>query len=67
LNLGADKRQDYLADGITDGLTNYLLRALPGSFVVSRDMAYTYKGAADVRQVGRELNVRYALEGSGAG
>jgi adenylate cyclase len=64
-NLGADKRQDYLADGITDGLTNYLLRALPGSFVVSRDMAFTYKGkAADVRQVGRELNVRYALEGS---
>jgi TolB-like protein len=64
-NLSADKRQDYVADGITDGLTAYLLRALPGSFVVSRDMAFTYKGkAADVRQIGRELNVRYVLEGS---
>jgi TolB-like protein len=64
-NLSADKRQDYLADGITDRLTSYLLRALPGSFVVSRDMAFTYKGkATDVRQIGRELNVRYVLEGS---
>jgi adenylate cyclase len=65
LNLSADKRQDYLSDGITDSLTTYLLRALPGSFVVSRDTAFTYKGkAADVRQIGRELNVRYVLEGS---
>jgi class 3 adenylate cyclase/TolB-like protein len=65
LNLGADKRGDDLADGITDGLTTYLLRALPGSFVVARDVAFTYKGkTADLRQIGRELNVRYVLEGS---
>jgi TolB-like protein len=65
LNLSADKRQDYLSDGITDSLTTYLLRALPGSLVVSRDTAFTYKGkGADVRQIGRELNVRYVLEGS---
>jgi adenylate cyclase len=65
LNLSADARQDYLSDGITDSLTTDLLRALPGSFVVSRDTAYTYKGkAADARQIGRELDVRYVLEGS---
>jgi TolB-like protein len=65
LNLSADKRQDYLSDGITDSLTTYLLRALPGSFVVSRDTAFTYKGkAAEVRQIGRELSVRYVLQGS---
>jgi TolB-like protein len=64
-NLSADKRQDYLSDGITDSLTSYLLRALPGSSVVSRDTAFTYKGnAADARQIGRELNVRHVLEGS---
>src|SRR5947209_18760790 len=43
-NLGGDSRQDYLADGITDSLTTDLSRALPGSFVVSRDTAFTYKG-----------------------
>ena len=65
LNLSADARQDYLSDGITDSLTTDLSKALPGSFVVSRDTAYTYKGkAADVRQIGRELDVRYVLEGS---
>ena len=65
MNLSADKRQDYLSDGITDSLTTYLLRALAGSFVVSRDAAFTYKGkAADVNQIGRELNVRYVLGGS---
>jgi TolB-like protein len=65
LNLSADARQDYLSDGITDSLTTDLMRALPGSFVVSRDTAFTYKGkAVDVRQIGRELDVRYVLEGS---
>ncbi len=65
LNLSADPRQDYLSDGITDSLTTDLSRALPGSFVVSRDAAFTYKGkAADARQIGRELDVRYVLEGS---
>jgi adenylate cyclase len=65
LNLSVDKRQDFLSDGITDSLTTYLLRALPGSFVVSRDTAFTYKGkATEVRQIGRELSVRYVLQGS---
>jgi adenylate cyclase len=64
-NLGGDARQDYFADGITDSLTTDLSRALPGSFVVSRDTAFTYKGkVADVRQIGRELDVRYVLSGS---
>src|SRR5258707_5572362 len=64
-NLGGDSRQDYLADGITDSLTTDLSRALPGSFVVSRDAAFTYKGRiGDVRRIGRELDVRYALTGS---
>src|SRR5262249_3329516 len=64
-NLGGDSQQDYLADGITDSLTTDLTRALPGSFVVSRDTAFTYKGRiGDVRRIGRELDVRYALTGS---
>src|SRR5215470_6925330 len=64
-NLGGDSRQDYVADGITDSLTTDLSHALPGSFVVSRDTAFTYKGRiGDVRQIGRELDVRYALTGS---
>src|SRR5262249_49414588 len=54
-----------LADGITDSLTTDLSRALPGSFVVSRDTAFTYKGSiGDMRRIGRELDVRYALTGS---
>jgi len=64
-NLGGDSRQDYVADGVTDSLTTDLSHALPGSFVVSRDTAFTYKGRiGDVRQIGRELDVRYALTGS---
>jgi len=64
-NVGGDARLDYLADGITDSLSTDLSHALPGSFVVSRDTAFTYKGKpTDVRQIGRELNVRYALAGS---
>ena len=63
--LGGDSGQDYIADGITDGLTTDVSRALPGSSVVSRDTAFTYKGrASDVRRIGRELDVRYALVGS---
>lgn len=64
-NLSGDRAQDYFADGITHGLTTDLSRAVPGSFVVARDTAFTYKGkATDIRQIGRELHVRYALEGS---
>lgn len=65
LNLGGDARQDYFTDGITDSLTTDLSRALPGSFVVARDTAFTYKGqAVDLKRLRRELDVRYVLEGS---
>jgi adenylate cyclase len=63
-NLSGDPNQDYFADGITEDLTSDLSR-LAGSFVISRNTAFTFKGkAVDARQVGRELSVRYVLEGS---
>jgi TolB-like protein/class 3 adenylate cyclase/Flp pilus assembly protein TadD len=63
-NLSGDKEQDYFADGITDDLTTDLSH-LPDSFVISRSTAYTYKGKpVDAKQIGRELGVRYLLEGS---
>src|SRR5438067_1646364 len=63
-NLG-DPQQDYFVDGITDSLTTDFSRALPGSFVVARGTAFTYKGKpVDAGQVGRDLNVRYSLQGS---
>jgi TolB-like protein/Tfp pilus assembly protein PilF len=64
INLSGDAARDYLADIITEGLTAYLSR-IRDSFVIARTTAFTYKGkAADVRQIGRELGVRYVLEGS---
>ena len=64
-NLSGDPRQDYFVDGVTESLTTDLSRALPGSFVVARGTAFTYKGRpVDAGQVGRDLNVRYLLEGS---
>ena len=63
-NLSGDPSQDYFADGITEDLTGDLSR-IAGSFVISRNTAFTFKGkAVDVRQIGRELGVRYVLEGS---
>ena len=63
-NLSGDKEQDYFADGITDDLTTDLSH-LEGSFVISRGTAYTYKGKpVDAKQIGRDLGVRYVLEGS---
>ena len=63
-NLSGDKEQDYFADGITDDLTTDLSH-LNGSFVIARNTAFTYKGKpVDVKQIGRELGVRYLLEGS---
>jgi adenylate cyclase len=63
-NLSGDPKQDYLADVITEELTTSLSR-ISGSFVVARSTAFTYKGKPiDVKQVGRDLGVRYALEGS---
>ena len=63
-NLSGDTEQDYFADGITDDLTTDLSH-LPDSFVIARNTAFTYKGkAVDAKEIGRELGVRYVLEGS---
>ena len=63
-NLSGDKEQDYFADGITDDLTTDLSH-LPDSFVISRGTAFTYKGKPiDAKQIGKDLGVRYVLEGS---
>jgi adenylate cyclase len=63
-NLSGDPSQDYFADGVTEDLTTDLSR-LAGSFVISRNTAFTFKGkAVDARQIGREVGVRYVLEGS---
>jgi TolB-like protein len=63
-NLSGDPEQEYFADGVTDSLTTDLSR-IGGAFVIGRNTAFTFKGkAADVREIGRELNVRYVLEGS---
>jgi len=63
-NLSGDREQDYFVDGVTESLTTDLSR-IGGSFVIARNSAFSYKGRAiDVRQVGRELSVRYVLEGS---
>jgi len=62
--LSGDPNQDYFVDGVTESLTTDLSR-IRGSFVIGRHTAFTYKGkAVDLKQIGRELNVRYALEGS---
>jgi TolB-like protein len=63
-NLSGDKERDYFADAITDDLTTDLSH-LDGSFVIARGTAYRYKGKPiDVKQIGRELGVRYLLEAS---
>src|ERR1700730_16952752 len=63
-NLSNDPDQEYFADGITDDLTTDLSR-ISGSFVIARNTAFTYKGKPiDAKQIGRELGVRYVLEGS---
>jgi TolB-like protein/class 3 adenylate cyclase/cytochrome c-type biogenesis protein CcmH/NrfG len=64
VNLSNDPAQEYFADGITEGLTADLSQ-IPGSVVIARDTAFTYKGASvDARQIGRKLRVRYVLEGN---
>jgi adenylate cyclase len=63
-NISNDPEQQYFADGITEDLTTDLSR-IAGSFVISRNTAFRYAGKAiDARQIGRELGVRYVLEGS---
>jgi TolB-like protein/tetratricopeptide (TPR) repeat protein len=64
LNLGADPEQEYFADGVVEDIIAALSR-LGWLFVIARNSSFTYKGrAVDVTQVGRELGVRYVLEGS---
>jgi TolB-like protein/class 3 adenylate cyclase len=63
-NISGDPEQDYFVDGVTESLTTDLSR-IRGSFVIGRHTAFTYKGKAiDLKQIGRELGVRYVLEGS---
>ena len=63
-NLSGDPGQDYFVDGVVESLTTDLSR-ISGSFVIARNTAFSYKNKSiDVRQVGRDLNVRYVLEGS---
>jgi TolB-like protein len=63
-NFGGDAEQEHFVDGVTESLTTDLSR-IRGSFVIGRNTAFTYKGkAADLKEIGRELNVRYILEGS---
>jgi adenylate cyclase len=63
-NLSNDPQQEYFADGITEDLTTDIAR-IQGSMVIARNTAFTYKGKpVDAKQIGRELGVRYVLEGS---
>ncbi len=63
-NLSGDASQDYFADGVTDNLTTELSR-IRNSFVIARNTAFTFKGkAVDAKEIGKELGVRYVLEGS---
>src|SRR6516162_5291052 len=63
-NIGGDPEQEYFVDGVTENLTTDLSR-VSGAFVIARNTAFTFKGkAVDVKKLGRELNVRYVLEGS---
>jgi adenylate cyclase len=63
-NLSGDPQQEYFSDGITDDIVTDLSR-VPGLFVIDRGSSFAYKGKpAKVQQVGRELGVKYVLEGS---
>ena len=63
-NMSGDPEQEYFADGMVDEITTALSR-IHALFVIARSSAFAYKGKSpDVRQVGRDLGVRYVLEGS---
>jgi TolB-like protein/class 3 adenylate cyclase len=63
-NIGGDPEQEHFVDGVTESLTTDLSR-IRGAVVIARNTAFTYKGKPlDVKTIGRELNVRYILEGS---
>jgi adenylate cyclase len=63
-NMSGDPEQEYFADGMVEEITTAVSR-IRWLFVIARNSSFTYKGqAVDVKQVGRELGVRYVLEGS---
>jgi TolB-like protein/tetratricopeptide (TPR) repeat protein len=63
-NIGGDPEQEYFVDGVTESLTTDMSR-IGGALVIARNTAFTFKGkAVDVKKLGRDLNVRYVLEGS---
>jgi len=63
-NIGGGPEQEHFVDGVTESLTTDLSR-MRGAVVIGRNTAFAYKGKhVDLKQIGRELNVRYALEGS---
>ena len=63
-NIGGNPEQEHFVDGVTESLTTDLSR-IRGAIVIARNTAFTYKGKpVDVKTIGRELNVRYVLEGS---
>jgi adenylate cyclase len=64
INMSGDRDQEYFSDGITDDLITDLSR-FPGLFVIARESSFTYKGkAAQLQELGKELGVRYVLDGS---
>ena len=63
-NMSGDPEQEYFADGVVEDIITALSR-FGQLFVIARNSSFTYKGkAVDIKQVGRELGVRYVLEGS---
>jgi TolB-like protein len=63
-NIGGDPEQEHFVDGVTESLTTDLSR-IRGAVVIARNTAFAYKDRSlDVKAIGRELNVRYVLEGS---
>ena len=63
-NLGGNSGQDYFVDGVTESLTTDLSQ-MSGALVIGRNTAFNYRNKPlDLKQIGRELNIRYALEGS---
>src|SRR6185369_5900387 len=64
-NMSDDPDQDYFADGVVDKIITALSRFRDTLFVIARNSSFTYKGKLiDIKQIGRELGVRYVLEGS---
>jgi adenylate cyclase len=63
-NLSGDPEQRYFVDGLAEEMITAIAR-LPWLFVIARNSSFAYKGKSpDLRQVGRELGVRYVIEGS---